>query len=233
MGDVCSRQVPQKVVLTAASLRAHRAHAEVLAAGAINPGAQGAHVGAAGPAKVPGPHARQTDEEVAPTATDADPSVQPAHEKAPAVPTRKRPAGHTTGVAVGVIEGVAEVEGVMEGVTLSVGVCEGVGVGDGVDERDGVMLMVGDGVCEEDGVTDGVGLALMTHDGVTPPAHAQPLSAPLLVRTPPLPVAGAAHKNVYEVAPAVGAAGTTAVLAKAASGGCESNTTSEADSVRV
>jgi hypothetical protein len=176
---------------------------------------------------------RQTDEEVAPTATDADPSVQPTHEKAPAVPTRKRPAGHTTGEAVGVTEGVAEAEGVMEGVTLGVGVCDGDGVGDGESELVELGVGVCDGVCEEDGVTDGVGLALMTHDGVTPPAHAQPLSAPLLVRTPPLPVAGAAQKNVYEVAPAVGAAGTTAVLAKAASGGCESNTTSEADSVRL
>ena len=209
-------------MLTAAAFRAHRAHAEALAAGALDPGAQGAHVGAAGPAKVPGPHVRQTEEEVAPMATDADPSVQPAHEKAPAVPTRKRPAGHTTGVAVGVSEGVAEVEGVMEGVTEAEGVVEG------------VMLSVGvcEGVGEEDGVIDGVGLALMTHNGTTPPAHAQLPSAPLFARTPPVPVAGAAHENAYEVAPADGTAGTTAVNAKAVSGGCESAMTSVAESTR-
>jgi hypothetical protein len=101
-------------------------------------------------------------------------------------------------------------------------------VGDGDGERDGVELRV----CVEDGVLDGVGLALM-HDGFTSPVQVQLPSAPLLVRTPPLPVAGAVHEKAYEVAPAIGAAGTTAVFAKAASGGCESATIAADDSVRL
>ena len=180
-------------MLTAAKLRVQCVHAEVLAAEATVPRAHGAHVGAAGPANVPGPQVTQTDEEIAPTMAEAVPSAQPAHEKAPAEPTRKRPAGHTTGEAVGVIEGVGEVEGVM----------------------------------------DGVGLALTTHNGVAPPVHAQLPSGTVFARTPPLPVAGAAHENVYEVEPAVGVAGVTTVLAKAASDGCESAAISIVDSVRA
>ena len=180
------------------------------------PGKQGAHVGAAGPAYVPGPQVRQTDEEVAPTVAEAEPSAQSAHEKAPAVPTRKRPAGHTTGEAVGETDAVGVTDGVGVGdgesdlVELGEGVCDGVGVGDGEGEREGVELGVCDGVCEEDRVFDGVGLALIPHDGFTPPVQAQLPSALFLARTPPLPVAGAVHKNVYEIAPADGAEGTTA-----------------------
>jgi hypothetical protein len=139
-----------------------------LAAGATVLGEQGAHVGAAGPANVPGPQVRQTEEEVAPTVAEAEPSAQSAHEKAPAVPTRKRPAGHTTGEAVGVIEGVAEAEGVIEGVADAEGVIEGVtlGVGDedGVGDGDGESELdeLGVGVCDGDGVElgvcDGVGV---------------------------------------------------------------------------
>ena len=126
------------------------------------PGRQGAQVGAAAPADVPGLHARQADEEVAPIVTEADPAAQSAHEKLPATPTRKRPAGHTTGVAEGVIDAVGEGEGERDTVVL--GVCEGLGVGVGDGERDGVVLGVfvgviegvGDDVCELVGLGVGV-----------------------------------------------------------------------------
>lgn len=145
------------VEFMAAALRAHGVHAVELGAAAISPGKQGAQVGAAGPAKVPTPHERQTFGEVAPIMFEADPAGQPAHEKAPGVPMRNWPTAQITGVADGVIEGVGDAEGVIEGVAEDDGVIDGVAVADEVIEGVSEILEVIDGVadCVIEAVGDG------------------------------------------------------------------------------
>ena len=115
-------------------------------------------------------------------------------------------------------------------ICVELGVFVGVCVGDGESELVKLGVCDGVGVDEVDRVGDGVGLT--PHDGCMPLTHAQLPSAPPLAKTLPVPVAGAAHEKAYEVAPADGAAGTTAVKAKAASGGCESATTSVEERLR-
>ena len=69
--------------------------------------------------------------------------------------------------------------------------------------------------------------------GSTPLAHNQlPLSA-LLLSSVDGPEDPAAHANMYNVAPAVGADGVITILAYAERGGCESLTISDSERVRL
>ena len=118
-------------------------------------------------------------------------------------------------------EGVSEAVDVGE--TLATVVLDGDGVG--VGEVDGETLAVGVG---------GGGDGAMAHSGCAPPTQDQLKSAAFLTIVAGAPTKPAAHENVYAPAPAVGAAGLTTVWAKAAaSGGCDSASTSLAPSARL
>ena len=127
------------------------------------------------------------------------------------------------GVGVGEVDGEGVSEAVDVGETLATVVLDGDGVG--VGEVDGETLAVGVG---------GGGDGAMAHSGCAPPTQDQLKSAAFLTIVAGAPTKPAAHENVYAPAPAVGAAGLTTVWAKAAaSGGCDSASTSLAPSARL
>ena len=69
--------------------------------------------------------------------------------------------------------------------------------------------------------------------GAAAPAAHDQLGSKLRAKEAPAPAEPAAHEKAYELAPSTGVAGVTAVLGKVASGGCESASTSVAESARL